>query len=153
MTLSLTGKINLYHACLQAIDKKNIELKLAIQDAQHSVNQETKSTAGDKHDTSRAMAQLEVENLSKQLQSIEANLNVLKKINPEHETSLIALGSLVETNSGIYFLSVGLGRFELANKHYFVISNQSPIGKLFIGKKIADEINFNQQKIKILNFI
>jgi hypothetical protein len=53
--------------CLTKIREQQIELQALIDEVQNASNNETKSTAGDKHDTARAQAQIEVERLNKQL--------------------------------------------------------------------------------------
>ena len=60
-------KHKLYQACLEFTDTQISTLKSAIKATQQSANEETKSTAGDKYETGRAMAQLEVEKFQSQL--------------------------------------------------------------------------------------
>jgi hypothetical protein len=60
------------------------------------------------------------------------------------------LGSLVNTNTGNYYLSISLGKLTLHAKDYFLISAVTPIGKLLIGKSIGDSVSFNGKSIEIL---
>jgi len=60
-------KKQLYSLCLAYIDERIQVANQAIQFAQDSANDETKSTAGDKYETGRAMAQLEIEKINAQL--------------------------------------------------------------------------------------
>ena len=59
-------KQNIYSQCLLILNQKIEELNSALATATESANNETKSSAGDKHETARAMMQLEQEKLSLQ---------------------------------------------------------------------------------------
>lgn len=57
-------KLKLHQQAIEMANKRVDELKVALVDVQDAANNETKSTAGDKHETAKAMAQLETEKLS-----------------------------------------------------------------------------------------
>ena len=63
----------------------------------------------------------------------------------------VEFGSLVETNNGIYFISIAYGKIELDNKDYYSISLASPIGKLFHQKKEGDKLDFQGREFEIKN--
>jgi transcription elongation GreA/GreB family factor len=146
-------KTKLYNYCVTAIEEKLAIINSVLNNAQDSANHETKSTAGDKHDTARAMAHLESEKNAKQL----GEINKLKKVLPylkDHKTKDVAdLGSLVKTNAGNYYLSISLGKANIDNATYFLISAVTPIGKLLIGKNVGDAIKFNGKAIEIKEII
>ena len=128
-------KKQLHAKCSEITQQRVTDLSAIIQEAQDAANNETKSSAGDKHETGRAMAQLETEKLSKQLSEALKLEQVLSQINPNTEHLQVGLGSLVTTNNGIFYISISLGKLELNNTNYFVISPVSPIGKLLTGLK------------------
>tara|TARA_B100000809_G_scaffold254560_1_gene291903 strand:- start:1046 stop:1498 length:453 start_codon:yes stop_codon:yes gene_type:complete len=136
-------KKNLHSKCYEIASKKVNELSSIIQEAQDAANNETKSSAGDKHETGRAMAQLETEKLTKQLSEAFKLEQTLSQINPELKHQQVGLGSLVNTDNGIFYIAASLGKLELENKLYFVISGVSPIGQLLIGLKKNDSFSFN----------
>ena len=108
-------------------------------------NNETKSSMGDKFETSREMVQQEINNLQIQLNENLNARNSLKIINTKlHQ--MIGLGSLVETNNGLFYIAVSLGEIKLNDKKIFVISTESPLGKLLFGKKKGEEIILNNTK-------
>jgi hypothetical protein len=108
---------------------------------------ETKSSAGDKHETSRAMLQLEMEKASQQLTSVNQLKTVLDKINITKTLHLICLGSLIVTTKGFYFLAISAGKITIDSVDYYAVSINSPIGQQLLGKKVGDKISFNQAEI------
>ena len=127
-----------------------------MQRIQQSLSQESKSTAGDKHETGRAMIQLEREKLGNQLKELELQERLLAKIPIEevpaqdfHNQRIVA-GSCVETDHLNYYLSISLGEISVSDKVFYAISLQTPIAKLLLGKTIGDTIVFNGMESEIL---
>ena len=58
----LKTKAKLYDSCLKLVDERVAHIEDAMRNAQASANEETKSSAGDKYETGRAMMHLEKEN-------------------------------------------------------------------------------------------
>lgn len=115
-----------------------------------AANNETKSSMGDKYETSREMVQQEINNLQVQLNENLKALNSLKLINT-NQHSVIGLGSLVETEKGFFYIAVSLGEIRFREKKIFVISTESPLAKLLFGKKKGNEISLNNSKQTIQN--
>ena len=139
-------KIKLFEACHKMVEQKMNTFQNALTEAQESANNETKSSAGDKHETGRAMAQLETEKLTAQLTEASKLLQVLNQIDITIVNNAVRLGSLVTTNNGNFLIAVSLGKVTINNDDYFVISSASPIGKLLIGLSINSEFTFNGRK-------
>lgn len=110
-----------------------------------AANNETKSSMGDKYETSREMVQQEINNLQIQLNENLKSLNSLKLINTT-EHSIIGLGSLVETEKGFFYIAVSLGEISLKEKKIFVISTESPLAKAMYGKRKGEEFILNNSK-------
>ena len=121
----------------------------SISSTKSSRDSATKSSAGDKHETSRAMMQIELDNSEVQLQKLKALLSSLNNINPNRQSKTIGLGSWVETNEGNYFFTIGLGKYVFKGDTIFVISPLSPIGLLFKDQKEGDVVVFQNRKIEI----
>ena len=136
-------KQQLYNQCTALIQKKRLQIEGSIALLQVSLTSENKSTAGDKHETGRAMIQLEREKLGNQLKPLELQEAVLHKIQTDKKSDLVVLGSYVVTDNMQYYLSISLGKIELEGKEVYAISSQSPIGALLLGKKESDRIVFN----------
>jgi hypothetical protein len=134
---------------LTFVNNRIQNIENAIDNATESANSETKSSAGDKHETSRAMAHLEQEKSSLQLKEAMKLKNTLLAINPEIVSSKVALGSLVITDNGNFYISIPAGKMEWAGSSYFAISQVSPIAQKMIGNSVGNDFEFNKVKYLI----
>ena len=116
----------------------------------HAAN-DSKSSAGDKHETGRAMMQQAQEQLGKQLQEAEMKRASLTRIQTLPTTETIGEGSLVITNENTLLLAAPMGKIHFEEKDIFVISMQSPLAQALKGKKSGDTILFQQKQINILD--
>lgn len=137
-------KEQLYGACIAFVQKRVDTVQHIIDSNQRALSSETKSSAGDKHETGRAMLQLEMEKASQQLKGIYEMKSALAKINLD-SSDQVKLGSLIITNIANYFLAISAGEIKLENQSYYAISPSSPIGKLLLGKRVGDVILFNKE--------
>ena len=135
--------------CKNFVEERMKTIDEIISSNQKALQSETKSSAGDKHETGRAMLQLEMEKASLQLSSINQMKLILDKINFQLKSDVIKLGSLVITKQANYFLTISVGEIIIDTKKYYAISPSSPIGKLLLGKKADDTFVFNGKSIVI----
>lgn len=149
----MSVKEKLIQICSEKLNSRISIAEKAMKSAQESANREEKSTAGDKHDTARAMSHIERDMYAKQLnESIILKKN-LDSINLKHQPEVIALGSLVKTDVANYFIAIGLGKISYDEVDYLVISPLSPIGQLMIGSKRGDSFSFNKRNTSILEVL
>jgi transcription elongation GreA/GreB family factor len=144
-------KHNIKSEILNLLEQKIQDTSNAITSLKESRDSDTKSSAGDKHETSRAKIQTEIDQLSKQLNHIQRQKNNLSAIDTHHTHNVADVGSLVKTDKGYFFISIGWGRIQIQDGIYFVISIASPIGKLFKDKKKGDSIQFRNMSYDILS--
>jgi hypothetical protein len=146
----MTEKETLYAHCLQSVQQRIARIQEEIARVQASANEETKSSAGDKYETGRAMAQNEIERNTLQRMEAEKLLATLTNLNPSNVVSTTAPGALITTSKGVFYIAISLGLVTIQTKPYFVVSVDSPIGKLLLGKKVGESItwNGNQHEIK-----
>ena len=140
----------LFSHCKAHLEKKIEILELQKKSLQKDLTSEIKSSVGDKHETGRAMIQLELEKLGNQIHKIELNYQGLNTIKDFKTSSIVSLGSIIFTNKANYFLAVAADSCKINSKVFYCISSQSPIGKLLIGKKINQSIRFNDIESIIL---
>ncbi len=143
----------IYYQFQKIVEQRISTAQQAIKLAGESRDTETKSTAGDKHETGRAMMQLEQEQNNAQLQKAMELQNEFSKINCSKLFSKVELGSLVITNQENYFISVGLGKIEIENKFYYALSLASPVGLLLKDKRVGDKVIFLEREITILEIL
>ena len=145
-----TFKKQILATCKKVIDEKLNDLFSALKDITDSANNESKSSAGDKHETGRAMMQIEQEKLGKQIQEWETQKSILDKIDLSKPSNLISLGSLVETNKGLFFMAANVGKIKVEDKEVMVISLLSPLGACLMKHQEGDEFEFNKNAYKIM---
>jgi hypothetical protein len=136
-------KKDVFGLALSKINLRISELEIVMAELKESLENESKSSVGDKHETGRAMVQLEQEKLSKQMTELLLMRRILEQINPSIKHVKIGIGSLVETTMGWYFISVGLGPIEKDGKVIFVLNPQAPLGQKLVGKKVGESIDMN----------
>jgi len=145
-----TYKVLLVDALQADIQTKLRDLLTQISDLEESKNSESKSTAGDKHEVGRAMAQNELDNLKKRFAELKGNLATLNQLDLSISEE-VRSGSLVKTESAIFMLGLGVGRFNFEGEAIFVISPVSPIGQVLLGKKMDDAFSFNGKTHNIID--
>ena len=142
-------KKSLYNKCLELVGNRVSNAEEAMVSAQEAANEETKSSAGDKYNTNRSLMQLEWDKYANQLEEAQKLSKTMALIDASRINKEVELGSLVQTNTGIYFMSVSLGKVIINDKEVYAISMASPIGQRLKGQIENDEINFNGRKIRI----
>lgn len=143
-------KPTIYRALLLEIEQRKARLQALLDDIRNETNKEAKSSAGDKHETARAMAQLEQEKIGNQLMELNKLDEITHRIQENETHAQIQLGSVVETSNGTYFIAVGIGTLHIGNETVFCLAPHSPIGKLLLGKKAGNQITFNENVTTII---
>jgi len=139
----------LLEQCAVFVADRERTIAQIINSNQQGLSSETKSSAGDKHETGRAMLQLEMEKAGQQLEGVYMLKRVLAKMVIGDKPDVIKLGSLIITSQATYFLAISVGEIRIAGKTYYAISPSSPIGKLLLGKKEKDTFVFRGKSIRI----
>ena len=146
-------KKELYKQCETYLNKRSETLDQAMDSHRKSLETESKSSAGDKHETGRAMVQLEMEKASQQIEAIRSMRETLNRINLEKTSQKAVLGSVVSTNFGSYFLAIGAGQLLVGAETFFAVSLSSPIGNQMLGKAEGDRFIFNGRKFEVQRLV
>ncbi|MCB0461954.1 MAG: 3-oxoacyl-ACP synthase [Flavobacteriaceae bacterium] len=146
-------KEQLFLACRDFISKKRLVIENVISEIETSLQSETKSSAGDKHETGRAMLQLEREKAGNQLAEIDKQEELLSKIDISKANTTVSLGSVVFTTEASYFLAIGVGEIIVDNRKFYAVSTKAPISQALLGKRVDDNIVFRNRKFKIIHLI
>lgn len=146
-------KQKVHQACQAYVDNHLADTSKQLQELKSAAEGETKSTAGDKHETGRAMVHLEQEKLTAQLNNWQAQSDQLERIDTNTPHERIGLGCLVETDKGVFYLAIGIGMIKVEEQSVAVISNGSPIGKEMISLAPGESFEFNKVSRKVLGLL
>ncbi|MFZ6050511.1 GreA/GreB family elongation factor [Halocola ammonii] len=146
-------KIALCEKLHEELDQKIEAARQDVESNRESRDTATKSTAGDKHETSRAQMQTALENSEAQLNKTIALKNQLNKIDPKKKLSEVEFGSLINSERGTFFVSIPFGKVEIDGTTIFVISPAAPLAQAMIGKKSGEAANFQGSDFKILEVL
>lgn len=144
----MIDKKEIVERCLEKTQTRVDEIQVAIDAANDAIINDTKSSMGDKYETSREMAQQELSRLQSQLNQANRDLDILINL-PESTNALVGMGSLVMTDQFNYLIATSIGPLKVGTETVMVVSKQSPIGETLFGKQVHDVVNFNGKTFKI----
>ena len=139
---NLSLKTRVHELCILMVKDKIKLIDNLYLSNQNALDSSTKSSAGDKHETSRAMIHLDQEKLSIQLLDLNKSLRILSQINIGEHSS-VNMGSLFKTDHSIFYISIGLGKISINGLDVFIMSPVSPLSQRLIGLNQNDSIDFN----------
>ena len=137
--LVLQDKIDVYESLLNSLTT----------DAQN----DAKSSAGDKHETTLSKLHIEQEKITIKLKEAYIQLQQINKIDTSKKTNQVVNGSLVITNHVTVLICIALPKITINNMSIFGISPQSPLGIKLMGKKLVDQFEVNKVNYEIIKII
>ena len=114
---------------------------------------DAKSSAGDKHETTLSKLHIEQEKIAQKLNEALTQKQVVTKIDLDQQTDRVVLGSLVKTNNLIVLIATALPKITIDNQSFFSISPQSPLGEQLLGQEIGHTFQMNQVHYEILEIL
>ncbi|MDX1721081.1 MAG: transcription elongation factor [Salegentibacter mishustinae] len=142
-------KKRLYKACEAYVEERIKRIEDAMAGLESDLENETKSSAGDKYETGREMINLEINKLAEQLQQFKNLRNTLNVAKSRTNNGFAQLGTAVKTNMANYFIAIPADRIIVDGEEYFAIGTNSPIAQLLLHKKAGEEITFNGKSAEI----
>jgi hypothetical protein len=137
----------------ELLDERMKAAWTAMEAAQESANDQSKSSAGDKYETSRSMGQLDRNMHAKQYEQIRLEKTVLERITTSASASRGAVGSLIATTAGWFFISVSLGVLKFEDETVIAVSSSSPVGLSLLGKAEGEKFRFQNKEQQILRLL
>lgn len=139
----MTFKQQVYERYQQLVQDRIDAFRDMISALTEDSKNDAKGSAGDKHETALSMMHIEQEKLNHKLAEIMEQKAVLDKIDPTANLPKIALGSLVEANGMLLFVSAALPKITVDGRTVIAVSPQSPLGNKLMGNEVgfAFEIN------------
>jgi hypothetical protein len=143
-------KENIIAHCKDIFQRKLLLVNEELKHLSAAIAEDTKSSAGDKYETSREMANLEKEKLHGQALSFKNSLTSLS-ILPQSSSTKIVLGSLIKTNREWIYLSISLGQLEVEGENVLVISPLAPLARLLMDKQKGETVTLRDNNYHILS--
>ncbi|ACT93871.1 hypothetical protein [Dyadobacter fermentans] len=122
----------------------------AMEAAQESANDQGKSSMGDKYETSRSMGQLDRNMHARQYEQARQERLILEKIGEGESPVRSAVGTLLETTAGWFFIAVSLGAVKIENETVLAVSSSSPVGASLLGKEAGAYFEFMKKQHRIV---
>jgi hypothetical protein len=144
-------KKRLHQHAVELIRQRITDVKRSMDNAQASANQEEKSSAGDKYETSRAMSQLEKDMHAKQLAANNNELAALLSIDCNTLSHSVETGTVVVCKDFSFFIAAGLGKIYIDGKAVYFLSPAAPVAKLLFNKVAGDGFIFNKEKTTMID--
>jgi hypothetical protein len=130
------------------ISEKITSLQGDISDLQKGMADDSKSSAGDKFETAREMAQQELVKLTAQLNEQQRLKGLVDNQSTEPATQ-VQLGAVIQTNKGLFLMGIPIGNNTFEGKNIIGIGLGAPLGQLLLHKKKGDSVLFNNQQFLI----
>lgn len=141
----------LLRSCHTYVNERILRLEASVRDLEHDLGNETKSSAGDKYETSREMINAEISQLDRQLKEFKKLKGILSLPQLQKASTAIQLGSIVITNTANYFLAIPVGEVNINKEKFYAIGINSPMAQLLNGKQKGDVFTFREKEVKILD--
>ncbi len=141
----------IHNACLALTEQRIRQCQSILANINDSNHGETKSSAGDKFETSREMLKQEAEKIDRQLQILIIQKKELSLVELDEVYQKVKLGSIVVTNNGTFYIVSAIGKVTLGEgKQIFAISTKSPMAVKLWGLGIGENAVVNNREISIL---
>jgi hypothetical protein len=116
-------------------------LNTTLQQTIDSRNSDTKSSSGDKFETSREMAQIEISKIEKEIVKTQQLI-----------TDLTSKASqFIITDKEAFLISIPFGKLMVNSTEVFCISNSAPITKQLVNTKISANFEYRGVAYNILS--
>jgi hypothetical protein len=136
-------KAKVYQSALTLLKEKYRLLKQERDTMLEGILEETKSSAGDKFETSREMMTQDLMTLELQIKQSKIDLDEIQRLQAIKETApTVQEGSMIKLGSDWFMLAVSVGQINVDDQKVYLLSKNSPLGQLILGKKKNDEVNF-----------
>lgn len=149
----MTIKQQIYNHYLEHINDRIQNYRDMILDLAEDAQNDAKGSAGDKHETALSMMHIEQEKLNYKLKEVLEQKQVLESIDVDKVNKKIGIGSLIQTNTFLFYMSTALPKITIEDKDIVALSPSSPLGKIMLGKETNEEFEFNGMKYKISSIV
>lgn len=114
---------------------------------------DAKSSAGDKHETTLSKLHIEQEKINQKLIEALHQMQLMSKLDIEVKSERVVLGSLVLTNHLSVLIATALPKTTIDSNSFFAISPQSPLGIQLLGHQKGYIFQLNEIEYQILDIL
>jgi len=147
----MTIKKLLLQACKDNVEKRITDYKNEIALLNEAIENNDKESEGEDSGNGKLLNDLEKN--AGYLNEVLKTREFLAQINPNSTNTTAAIGSIVKTESIVFYLSTSVGQIDINKEVYYAISLQSPIGQLLKGKSTGDNFTFNDKNYTVLDIL
>lgn len=147
----MTIKKLLLQACKDNVEKRITDYKNEIALLNEAIENNDKESEGEDSGNGKLLNDLEKN--AGYLNEVLKTREFLAQINPNNTNTTAAIGSIVKTESIVFYLSTSVGQIDINKEVYYAISLQSPIGQLLKGKSTGDNFTFNDKNYTVLDIL
>ncbi|MDA8695787.1 hypothetical protein N9L83_02440 [Flavobacteriales bacterium] len=127
-------------------------VRRAFEELQGSLEGESKSTAGDKHETGRAMVQMEMEQAAGRLSRVEGMIRQWHALEPARGRQEVRPGAVVTTDQGGFVMGVAWGAFDVEKeKTWRAISADAPLARAMQAASPGSSVEFRGRMWQIIS--
>jgi len=141
MEKKLEIKKRVYDRCYKILEDNAETARRIMNDIQKDANESEQEH--DVFDGSRSELLTKRDIYAEQLKKAVDEIEILKKVSFDEPREKVEFGSIVITNKQNMFIALGLGKIEVDNELYFVISKDVPIYKSMKNMQKGDNFSFN----------
>ena len=136
-------KAKVYQTALSQLKQKEALLTEERKNIIESILEEEKNSAGDKYETGRETMTQDLVNIESQLKQGKLDIEELYRLQTIKETpSSVQEGALIKLGNDWFLIAISIGQIKVDDIKVFLLSRNSPLGELLIGKKKKDQVNF-----------
>ena len=151
--MNLPNKQSVIVAIKNKIAATKANITESLESERFAIQQETKSSAGDKYETQREMIQADIRRSEAQLEETKMNEEMMEHF---HDfKGAVILGTLVQLSQGnnqlFVFLGPAVGDILVEGQKIKTISSGSPFGQMLMGKHQGDSFTFNEKSFTLLS--
>lgn len=128
----------------ELLSQLNNKLKFLNQNLESAIisrNSDTKSSAGDKFETSREMAQIEIRKFETEILKVQQFIKELQEKKAD----------LIITETEVFLISIPFGKIVINSKTIYCISNSAPIAKLLLNTEVSTGFNYRGVDYKVVS--
>lgn len=149
------NKQNVHAKLQQFLSEKRELLQADMAGIAKDMANDTKSSAGDKFETSREMTQQAMDKLNVQLAENMRFTALLEGLitSATEKATHIQAGSLVETEIGWLFIGIPLGNVTVDGTAVFCLGAASPLAQAILGKQVSQQIIWQGKQVSFMQIL